>query len=125
MLDAESLQRCAELVSAADALLITAGAGMGVDAGLPDFRGTEGFWRAYPALARARLRFEEIANPEHFFSDPTLAWGFYGHRLNLYRRTPPHAGHHILRRWADRMANGAFVFTSNVDGLFQKAGLHD
>ena len=27
---------------------ITAGAGMGVDSGLPDFRGPEGFWRAYP-----------------------------------------------------------------------------
>jgi NAD-dependent SIR2 family protein deacetylase len=31
-----------------DALLICAGAGMGVDSALPDFRGDEGFWRAYP-----------------------------------------------------------------------------
>ena len=45
----------------ADGLLITAGAGMGVDSGLPDFRGTEGFWRAYPALAQAHIRFESIA----------------------------------------------------------------
>jgi NAD-dependent SIR2 family protein deacetylase len=32
---------------------------MGVDSGLPDFRGTEGFWRAYPALGTAEIRFEE------------------------------------------------------------------
>ena len=29
--------------------------------------------------------------------DPQLAWGFYGHRLNLYRVTEPHEGFAILR----------------------------
>ena len=29
--------------------------------------------------------------------DPHLAWGFYGHRLNLYRKTDPHRGFHILK----------------------------
>ncbi|MCX8113904.1 MAG: NAD-dependent deacetylase [Burkholderiaceae bacterium] len=117
-----SLRHAAELVREADGLLITAGAGMGVDSGLPDFRGTEGFWRAYPALGRAGLRFESIASPHTFESDPSLAWGFYGHRLNLYRRTVPHEGFSILKRWADRKPLGAFVFTSNVDGQFQRAG---
>ena len=41
----------AELIEQADAIVIAAGAGMGVDSGLPDFRGNEGFWKAYPALA--------------------------------------------------------------------------
>ena len=54
-----------------------------------------------------------------------LAWGFYGHRLKLYRDTVPHEGFAILRRWADRMPRGAFVFTSNVDGQFQKAGFSE
>ena len=36
-------RRCAELIRAADGLLITAGAGIGVDSGLPDFRGPQGF----------------------------------------------------------------------------------
>ncbi|GAB4482911.1 MAG: hypothetical protein OHK0044_32020 [Burkholderiaceae bacterium] len=116
------LRRAAERIRAADGLLIAAGAGMGVDSGLPDFRGTEGFWRAYPALARARLRFEAIASPRTFESDPALAWGFYGHRLDLYRRTIPHEGFAILKRWADHKPLGAFVYTSNVDGQFQKAG---
>src|SRR5262249_48246058 len=55
-------------------------------------------------------------------ADPALAWGFYGHRRNLYRATQPHAGFAILGRWAERMPHGAFVFTSNVDGHFQRAG---
>ena len=66
---------------------------MGVDSGLPDFRGKEGFWKAYPALARANMCFTRIANPVSFTRNPELAWGFYGHRLNLYRDTVPH------RRW--------------------------
>ena len=119
---ADAYRRCAELIVQADGLLITAGAGFGVDSGLPDFRGTQGFWRAYPALGRARIPFEAIANPAAFVRDPRQAWGFYGHRLNLYRATVPHAGFAILRRIAERVPDGAFVFTSNVDGQFQKAG---
>lgn len=106
----------------ADGLLITAGAGMGVDSGLPDFRGAEGFWRAYPALKHHGMSFEDMANPRSFSKTPSLAWGFYGHRLALYRETEPHAGFEVLHRWGARMKHGTFVFTSNVDGQFQKAG---
>jgi NAD-dependent SIR2 family protein deacetylase len=118
----DAIERAAQWLSDADGLLITAGAGMGVDSGLPDFRGTDGFWRAYPALGTAGIRFEEIASPQSFRSDPALAWAFYGHRLDLYRRTQPHRGFNILRGWAGKMPRGGFVFTSNVDGHFQKAG---
>ena len=119
---ATDYQRCAELIRQADGLLITAGAGIGVDSGMPDFRGPQGFWGAYPALGRARIAFGEIANPAAFASQPRLAWGFYGHRLQLYRRTVPHEGFQILRRIGECLPHGAHVFTSNVDGQFQKAG---
>jgi NAD-dependent SIR2 family protein deacetylase len=118
----EVLVRAVQWLRDADGLLITAGTGMGVDSGLPDFRGTHGFWRAYPALQAEGIHFEGIANPVAFRRDPARAWGFYGHRLNLYRRTVLHDGYAILRKWADRMEHGAFVFTSNVDGHFQKVG---
>ena len=121
-MSAEVLGRCAAALRDADGLLIAAGAGMGVDSGLPDFRGTQGFWRAYPALGRARIAFESIASPAAFESDPALAWGFYGHRLALYRRTVPHEGFSILRDIGATLPRGSFVFTSNVDGQFQKAG---
>jgi NAD-dependent SIR2 family protein deacetylase len=116
------LDHAARAIAGARALVIGAGAGMGVDSGLPDFRGTQGFWRAYPPYEKLRLDFVTLANPRWFHSDPTLAWGFYGHRLNLYRSAQPHAGFAILSRWAERLQHGAAVFTSNVDGHFQRAG---
>lgn len=116
------LDHAAELIDQADALIIAAGAGMGVDSGLPDFRGNQGFWQAYPALGRARLEFSAVATPYTFRINPALAWGFYGHRLQLYRETVPHEGFALLKAWGERMPMGYGVYTSNVDGQFQKAG---
>ena len=118
----EAIRRAADLIGNADALLVAAGAGMGIDSGLPDFRGPGGFWAAYPALGRRGLEFHRVASPRTFETDPALAWGFYGHRLNLYRATEPHAGFAILRGWGERMLYGYGAFTSNVDGHFQRAG---
>ena len=115
-------KKAAEYLKNADALFITAGAGMGVDSGLPDFRGKEGFWREYPPIAKLGLRFEEMANPYWFERDPQLAWAFYGHRLNLYRQTQPHKGFKLILDFANQLNFKYFVFTSNVDGQFQKAG---
>jgi NAD-dependent SIR2 family protein deacetylase len=117
-----SIQHAADLLAQADALIIAAGAGMGVDSGLPDFRGNDGFWKAYPALGRAQMAFTSVASPATFREDPALAWGFYGHRLQLYRDTQPHAGFALLKQWGERMEHGYAVFTSNVDGQFQRAG---
>ncbi|MGF6570039.1 NAD-dependent SIR2 family protein deacetylase [Paraburkholderia sp. GAS333] len=117
-----AIRQAARWICDADGLLVTAGAGMGVDSGLPDFRGADGFWRTYPALRHYGYSFEDMANPSGFASNPSLSWGFYGHRLALYRATVPHAGFGILCAWASVMKQGAFVFTSNVDGQFQKAG---
>ncbi|TCS35775.1 NAD-dependent SIR2 family protein deacetylase [Paucimonas lemoignei] len=113
----------AALLADADAVLITAGAGIGIDSGLPDFRGEQGFWRAYPALGTLGMRFHEIASPAAFHSMPEVAWGFYGHRLQLYRRTQPHAGFARLLDLSRQLPKGIGVFTSNVDGQFQKAGI--
>jgi len=70
----------ARAIQKAGAMVITAGAGMGVDSGLPDFRGHQGFWNAYPAYERLGMSFISAANPAHFEGTPLLAGGF----------TPPH-----------------------------------
>ena len=123
-LDPDSLRHAAELIDQSDALVVAAGAGMGVDSGLPDFRGEHGFWKAYPALGRDRIPFSRIASPQAFRDNLQRAWGFYGHRLQLYRQIQPHAGFGILRRWGEAMPKGYGVFTSNVDGQFQEAGMN-
>ena len=81
----QQLAQAAALIRDTSSLVIATGAGMGIDSGLPDFRGNNGCWRAYPALAQSRLKFEDIASPEAFRLWPWTAWGFYGHRLQLYR----------------------------------------
>ena len=57
MMNDLSLDQAAHAIATADALLIGAGAGMGVDSGLPDFRGKDGFWRlsALPASRYSEL----------------------------------------------------------------------
>jgi NAD-dependent SIR2 family protein deacetylase len=58
------------LIAAVDSLIIAADAGCGIDSGLPDFRGTEGFWKAYPALAKGGIAFTDIASPDAFAAHP-------------------------------------------------------
>jgi NAD-dependent SIR2 family protein deacetylase len=117
----QNLELAKQKIEEADAILITAGAGMGVDSGLPDFRGDEGFWRAYPVIKDLGYSFVDMANPEWFETQPELAWAFYGHRLNLYRETVPHKGFAMLKALVEAKED-YFIFTSNVDGQFQKAG---
>jgi NAD-dependent SIR2 family protein deacetylase len=119
------IERAAEALLNADGIVIAAGAGMGVDSGLPDFRGPEGFWNAYPALKKSRTSFEQIANPTFLEQNPVIGWGFYAHRLALYRETKPHPGFAVIKRWDGAAPQGVFVITSNVDGQFQKAGFRE
>jgi NAD-dependent SIR2 family protein deacetylase len=125
MISSERYARAADVVRSARALIVTAGAGMGVDSGLPDFRGPQGFWQAYPMYERLGITFVDAANPASFEREPAFGWGFYGHRAELYRTTVPHRGFHILQAWGDRFRLPCFVVTSNVDGQFQKAGFEE
>lgn len=118
----QMIDQARTVLQSADAILITAGAGMGVDSGLPDFRGNTGFWQAYPIAKERGLSFESLANPDWFWKEPSLAWAFYGHRLNLYRDTVPHEGFKMLLDLCRSKQDDYFILTSNVDGQFQKAG---
>ncbi|WP_010115043.1 Sir2 family NAD-dependent protein deacetylase [Acinetobacter sp. P8-3-8] len=125
MLNTQQISKIKTMFSNADGLLITAGAGMSIDSGLPDFRGKQGMWQAYPELGKQRIEFTSIANPNTFWKTPRLAWGFYGHRLKLYRDTTPHQGFHLLKKMSDVLQLPYFIFTSNVDGQFQKVGFDE
>ena len=106
----DNISQAKKYISEADAILITAGAGMGVDSGLPDFRGTKGFWNAYPPIAKLGLSFSDMANPKWFDERPELAWAFYGHRLILYKDTVPHDGFKILLDLVKEKNDNYFIF---------------
>eukprot|EP01097_Dermamoeba_algensis_P006408 TRINITY_DN4016_c0_g1_i2.p1 TRINITY_DN4016_c0_g1~~TRINITY_DN4016_c0_g1_i2.p1 ORF type:complete len:258 (-),score=30.54 TRINITY_DN4016_c0_g1_i2:41-814(-) len=95
---------------------------MSVDSGLPDFRGPQGFWRAYPPMEKLKLKFSDMSNPQWFSKDPTFAWGFWAHRISLYSKAAPHSGYLTMKKWGESKNNNYFVFTSNVDGHYSKSG---
>lgn len=121
---ARDIKTAAQWIIDANEIFIGTGAGMGVDSGLPDFRSQDGFWKAYPGLGQTQTSFSDIAKPSVFETNPRRAWAFYGHRLNLYRDAIPHAGFDLLKKWVAPKRD-YMIFTSNVDGQFQKAGFPD
>jgi NAD-dependent SIR2 family protein deacetylase len=119
----KEIERAARIILDADAILITAGAGMGVPGNLGTFRGkAAGVW---PPLEELNLRFTDLSCPNRFSDDdkygPGLAWAFWKWRFCAYTGTKPHSGYHLLKKWCDTKKSH-FVFTSNIDGHFERAG---
>lgn len=118
---AAALQLGAEALADCDNWIISAGAGMGVDSGLPDFRGSSGLWKDR-SLA---MTYEEMSDDKWFTEDPCFAWGVNYTQLALYRQTVPHEGFAAVSRWAEYLGKPYYVFTSNIDGQFEKAGFSE
>ncbi len=104
----------------AHAIVINAGAGMGRDSGLADYRGEGGQWGALETETGQSIF--EVVNPQMFLDNPARAWGVFLKRMVEYERTTPHEGFQILLKWIKKYALDYFVLTSNIDGHFQKAG---
>ena len=109
------MNKIQELVENSDGIVILAGAGMGVDAGIPDFRGKDGIWNF------EHDTFMRFATADSFEKTPLDAWNFYITRLICYKDTPPHQGYYDLLK-LQTQDRDVFAVTSNVDGHFLKAG---
>jgi NAD-dependent SIR2 family protein deacetylase len=117
----EAIEAAAAVILEADALLFITGAGMGVDMGLSDFRSSAAFWEqlAHPEIHS----YEDSSDSAWFEKDPKLAWGINYHQLDAYRKATPHNGYGALLRLAQsKGVDHHFCWTSNVDGVFQRAG---
>ena len=111
------------LIKSADGILVSSGAGIGIDSGLPDFRGGEGLWTAYPKLSHlSHISFVEMCHPKAMRDNYELVMGWYAHRLLDYRATIPHRGYNMLLEIAQSAPGGYWGYTSNVDGQWQKSG---
>jgi NAD-dependent SIR2 family protein deacetylase len=121
----QAIHDAANLIHEADALIIAAGAGMSVDSGLPDFRGSNGLWTSLLPRGMREQDLGSFTQANCFSDDPLAAWRFYGRALQVCNQSAPHAGYNTLLRWSNLAPRGAFVYTSNVDGHFQRAGFSD
>jgi NAD-dependent SIR2 family protein deacetylase len=116
----EATGRAAHYVHNADVLLIAAGAGMGVDAGLPDYYG--GIQLAHPRLAAIGLSVYDLSNHGLFEHNPALAWGHWITRQREYMNTLPHVGYDILYAWSKCSKRNVRVITTNLDRHFVRSG---
>lgn len=112
------LSSAAESIQTSDVLIITAGAGLSVDGGIPDFVDVK---KALPEISHLGLNVFEISNDNIFLKDPRFAWGVYGKRMDDYREASPHEGYYILLRWCLAKKDW-WVYTSNIDQHFLRAG---
>ncbi len=88
---AEALKRAAQAIDRAEMVVVTTGAGMSRESGIPTFRDVhEGLWARYDP--------EELATRHGFRDDPARVWGWYNYRRGLIARAQPHDGHHALVR---------------------------
>ena len=117
----QDLDAAAASIAAADGLLFVTGAGMGVDMGLQDFRSSNAFWEqlAHPQISR----YEDSSDNKWFEQDPALAWGINYSQLNAYRQAEIHSGYSAMLELANiKGQDNCFCWTSNIDGVLQRAG---
>ncbi len=75
-------------------IVITAGAGIGVDSGLADYRGLGGQWGNVETETNKRIF--EVVNPKLLTENPKFGWEMFSSRLIEYTNTEPHAGFKLL-----------------------------
>lgn len=117
-----TIEKIAQLIQSADAIVIFAGAGMGVDSGLEQYRGENGLWKKSIRINDTEVNYYDLMKVEAFRETPELAWGLIGFLMEKYDKTQPHQGFTILKKIL--FNKSYFVVTSNIDEHFQKAGFH-
>jgi len=95
-------------------VFVLTGAGISAESGIRTFRDAGGVWERY--------RFEEVASPEAWASDPALVWRFYSERRSQAATVRPNAAHVALAELEGSLGDGLFLCTQNVDPLHERAG---
>lgn len=112
-MDANGVQRAAELLVAAESVAVLTGAGMSKESGFDTFRDDDGLW--------TKFNVEELATPQAFLRDPLKVWAWYRARRAQLAKMEPHDGHRVLAAWDERVKDFTVV-TQNVDVLHHRAG---
>jgi NAD-dependent deacetylase len=111
----ERIERAAEWIRDARAVVALTGAGISTDSGIPDFRGPNGLWTKDPAA-------EKLSSLQHYMNDEELRIRAWRSRLEHPAWTAkPGRGHHALAE-LERRGHLHTLVTQNIDGLHQLAG---
>ncbi|MEI2718054.1 MAG: Sir2 family NAD-dependent protein deacetylase [Candidatus Nanopelagicales bacterium] len=114
MADPAPVHAAAQLLSDAAHVFVLAGAGMGTESGIPDFRGPDGLWTRNPQAQR-------MFDLDAYRADAQLRSDAWRMRMASEIRTSrPNAGHGSIAAWEGKRR--VTVATQNIDGLQQRAG---
>jgi NAD-dependent deacetylase len=113
----EAVEKAARILAGAERVVVSSGAGMSKESGIPTFRDAmEGLWASFDP--------QELATEAGFRRDPARVWSWYAwrrQRVGDARPNPGHAALVDLQRHVGRLT----VVTQNVDGLHAEAGSAD
>ena len=113
----EGLARAAEILAGAGRVVVSSGAGMSKESGIPTFRDAmEGLWANFDP--------QELATEEGFRRDPRRVWSWYAWRRQRVLQARPNSGHAAVVEM-ERLVPSLTVVTQNVDGLHAEAGSSD
>lgn len=117
MTQSGDIQRTAELLNDRMTLLVSSGAGISAESGVPTFREAQtGLWARYDP--------SELATPQAFQHNPDLVWAWYRWRHELVLSAEPNPGHRAVADLED-LFPVVVVLTQNIDGLHRVAGSSD
>ncbi|MEO0416880.1 MAG: Sir2 family NAD-dependent protein deacetylase, partial [Verrucomicrobiota bacterium] len=97
-------------------IFVLTGAGISAESGVPTFRDADGLWEGH--------RFEDVATPEAWASQPDLVWRFYTLRRQALKSVAPNPAHEACARLQSADAEVLLV-TQNVDDLHERGGARD
>ena len=116
-MEPEGLARAAEWLAAAGRVVVSTGAGMSRESGIPTFRDAmEGLWAEFDP--------QELATEQGFRRNPRRVWSWYAWRRRGVAEARPHPGYHALVE-LESLVPQLTVVTQNVDGLHALAGSRD
>ncbi|HZG42443.1 MAG TPA: NAD-dependent deacylase [Longimicrobium sp.] len=113
----EGLARAAEILAGAERVVVSSGAGMSRESGIPTFRDAmEGLWANFDP--------QELATEQGFRRDPRRVWSWYAWRRQRIAEARPNPGHFAVAQM-ETVIPSLTVVTQNVDGLHADAGSAD
>jgi NAD-dependent protein deacetylase/lipoamidase len=105
---------CARLLADARSVVISTGAGMSRESGIPTFRDA-------PNALWAQFDPEKLATRDGFRRDPALVWRWYAERREMIAAAKPNAGHFAIAE-LESVVDEVTVITQNIDNLHRAAG---
>ncbi len=108
------LEQAAKLLKNSRFPVISTGAGMSQESGIPTFRDA-------PNSLWGNFNPEKLASKNGFLNNPPLVWRWYLERQRMIAQAEPNPGHIAVAR-LEKMFDSFVLITQNIDDLHRKAG---